>query len=204
MRRNPSDHQPQVLRYRNNVQTMRTLLPYLWPPDLELRLRVVGAMGFLVGAKVINVWIPLLYKQAVDILSPRDAVIAVPIGLLLAYGGARVLSQSFGELRDALFAKVAQRAIRQVGLKVFRHLHSLALRFHLDRQTGGLSRSIERGTKGIEFLLSFMLFNILPTLLEITLVCGMLWKLYDARFALVTFATIASISDLPWASPNGG
>ncbi len=124
-------------------------------------------------------------------LSPKTVALAVPVGLLLAYGGARITSQAFGELRDALFAKVAQRAIRDVGLKVFQHLHALSLRFHLDRQTGGLSRIVERGTKGIDFLLSFMLFNILPTLLEIGLVCGMLWRLYGPSFSLITFFTIA-------------
>jgi len=130
----------------------------------------------------------------VDVLSPSsgggDSGLAVPVGLILAYGAARVMSQGFGELRDALFARVAQRAIRTVALQVFRHLHALALRFHLDRQTGGLNRGIERGTKGIEFLLSFMLFNILPTFLEIGLVCGTLWTLYDWRFPLLTLGTI--------------
>ncbi len=189
-RRNPSDYFPPTGQQHSDWRTIRTLLPYLWPPDPQLRLRVVGAMLLLAAAKVVNVWIPVLYKHAVDALSVRDAAIVVPIGVVLAYGGARVMAQSFGELRDALFAKVGQRAIRRVALTVFRHLHRLALRFHLDRQTGGLSRSIERGTKGIEFLLNFMMFNILPTLLEITLVCGMLWRLYDVRFALVTFLTI--------------
>ena len=180
-------------RPRNDLQTLRTLLPYLWPQSINLRARVVGAVTFLITAKLINVFVPVLYKQSVDALVPSQSVVAVaavPVGLLLAYGAARVLSQSFGELRDALFAKVGQRAIRTVGLTVFRHLHSLAMRFHLDRQTGGMTRAIERGTKGIEFLLDFMLFNILPTLLEICLVCGMLWHLYDGRFALVTFTTI--------------
>ena len=112
--------------------------------------------------------------------------------LLFGYGILRVASIAFAELRDAVFAKVGQRAIRTVGLETFRHLHALALRFHLERQTGGLSRAIERGTKGIDTLLSFMLFNILPTLLEITLVCGILWKMFDIWYALVTFLTVAS------------
>ncbi len=189
-RRNPSDYFAPTGQQHSDWRTIRTLLPYLWPPDRGLRLRVVAAMVLLAAAKVVNVGIPVLYKHAVDALSVKDAAIVVPVGVLLAYGGARVMAQAFGELRDALFAKVGQRAIRRVALTVFRHLHGLALRFHLDRQTGGLSRSIERGTKGIEFLLNFMMFNILPTLLEITLVCGMLWKLYDIRFALVTFVTI--------------
>ncbi len=184
------DTVPPPGKARNDWQTLGTLLPYLWPAEFGLRLRVIGALACLVAAKLINVYVPVLYKQSVDALSVKDLV-AVPLGILLAYGGARVLSQGFGELRDALFARVGQRAIRTVGLQVFRHLHGLSLRFHLDRQTGGLTRAIERGTKGIEFLLNFMLFNILPTLLEIGLVCGMLWYYYDARFAVVTFVTIA-------------
>lgn len=177
---------------RGDWRAIRALLPYLWPRNaLELRVRVVIAMALLVLAKVTNVYVPVLYKQSVDALTGTPDMIKVPVALLFAYGLARVSAQIFGELRDAVFAKVGQRAIRNVGLQTFRHLHSLALRFHLDRQTGGLSRAIERGTKGIEFLLNFMLFNILPTLFEIALVCVVLWVLYDARFALVTFATIA-------------
>ena len=148
-------------------------MPYLWPGRdvegwAEMRVRVAIAMVFLVAAKVAIVYVPILFKEAVDALtkSPENLVIAVPIGVLVAYGLARVLSVAFGELRDAVFAKVAHRAIRTVALRVFQHLHALALRYHLDRRTGGLSRSIERGTKGIEFLLSFMLFNIIPTLME--------------------------------------
>ena len=112
----------------------------------------------------------------------------MPVALILAYGVARVLAQAFGELRDAIFAPVAQRAIRNLALEVFGHLHALSLRFHLERQTGGLTRVIERGTQGIEFLIRFTLFNILPTLLEIALVGGILWSLYDWRFAAVTLA----------------
>jgi ABC-type transport system involved in Fe-S cluster assembly fused permease/ATPase subunit len=175
---------------RNDWQTLRTLAPYLWPAAQPvLRLRVVIALAFLALAKLITVGVPLIYKQAVDALS--EPLIAVPLGLLIAYGVARTLAGLFGEARDIAFARVGQAAIRSVGLQVFRHLHRLALRFHLDRQTGGVSRAIERGTKGIEFLLNFMLFNILPTLLEIGLVTIVLWQMYDARFALVTFGTIA-------------
>ncbi|MBT5373862.1 MAG: ABC transporter ATP-binding protein/permease [Rhodospirillaceae bacterium] len=179
---------------RNDLRTLRSLLPYLWPKDsLNFRIRVMVALGLLVAAKIINVYVPILYKQAVDILSAEGAaVLVLPLGLLVAYGLVRIMVVAFGELRDAVFAKVSQRAIRKVALETFRHLHRLSLRFHLDRQTGGLSRIIERGTKGIEFLLTFMLFNILPTLLEIVLVCGILWRLYGIWFALVTFVTIAS------------
>ncbi|CAA7621554.1 putative ABC transporter family ATP-binding protein [Magnetospirillum sp. LM-5] len=190
-RRDPSNYwrNPQT-GSRNDWQTLRTLAPYLWPAEQPmLRVRVVVAVIFLALAKLITVGVPLIYKQAIDALG--QPVIAVPLGLLVAYGAARTLAGLFGEARDIAFARVGQAAIRAVGLKVFRHLHRLALRFHLDRQTGGVSRAIERGTKGIEFLLNFMLFNILPTLLEIGLVTIVLWQMYDARFALVTFGTIA-------------
>ena len=179
----------------NDWKTIGTLLPYLWPRDsLELRARVVLALVLLATAKGINVVVPVFYKLAVDAITTpagaTSAIIAVPIMLLVAYGVARILAQAFGELRDAVFAKVAQRAIRQAGLNTFRHLHALSLRFHMDRKTGGVSRAIERGIHGIEFLLSFMLFNVLPTILEILLVCGILWTLYDFWYALVTFVTI--------------
>ncbi|HSK38831.1 MAG TPA: ABC transporter ATP-binding protein/permease [Arenibaculum sp.] len=171
---------------------LRLLLPYLWPRDsLEMRLRVVVALGFLTAAKLANVYVPILYKRAVDVLGGEaGALVAVPVGLIVGYGLMRILSLAFAELRDAVFAKVGQRAIRSVALTIFRHLHELALRFHLERQTGGLSRSIERGTRAIQTLLSFTLFNILPTLLEILLVCAILWGLFDVWFALVTFVSV--------------
>lgn len=173
-------------------ETIRSLLPYLWPRnEMELRVRVVAAIVCLFIAKIANVYVPVLYKHAIDSLGTTAGTIAVlPVGLILAYGLARVLSLAFGELRDAIFAKVAQRSIRAVALNVFRHLHALSLRFHLERQTGGLSRSVERGTKAIQTLLSFMLFNILPTLLEILLVCAILWGMFNIWFALATFLTV--------------
>ncbi len=177
----------------NDLKTIRTMLPYLWPTDAPgLRFRVVVAMALLVAAKAANVVVPMFYKGAVDALGGKvNALVAVPIALLIGYGLARVLSQTFGELRDAVFTRVAQRAIREAGLKTFRHLHRLSLRFHLERKTGGVTRAVERGTKGIEFLLRFMLFNILPTLLEIVLVCGILWYLYGFIYGLVTFVIMA-------------
>jgi ATP-binding cassette subfamily B protein len=188
-------------RRRGSLATLGTLAPYLWPAgEWGLRARVVLAVLCLVVAKAANVYVPILYKRAVDALgggaangatSVAATITAVPLALILAYGSARVLSLVFSELRDAVFAKVAQRAIRTLGLEVFRHLHALSLRFHLARQTGGLTRSIERGTKGIETLLQYMLFNILPTLFEIGLVCVILWRLFDWRFAAATFATVA-------------
>lgn len=173
---------------------LRDLAPFLWPAgNIELRARVVIALILLALAKVATNYGPFLYKDVVDILDDdAGTMIALPLGLLFAYGIVRVLSIAFAELRDAVFAKVVQRAIRTIALRTFRHLHRLALRFHLERQTGGLSRAIERGTKGIEFLLTFTLFNILPTLLDIAMVCAILWVLFDVWFALVTFVTIAS------------
>ncbi|MDF3075081.1 MAG: metal transporter permease, partial [Alphaproteobacteria bacterium] len=175
-------------------RTVATLLPYLWPRGAaDLKLRVIIAIVLLVLAKLANVIVPVFYKQAVDALTPGNAVaaaLAVPVLLIVAYGVARALALAFGELRDAVFARVAQRAIRQVALKTFRHLHALSLRFHLERQTGGLSRAIERGTAGIEFLLTFSLFNIVPTIVEMALVTAILWTLYDFTFAAVIVATI--------------
>jgi ATP-binding cassette subfamily B protein len=153
----------------------------------------VAALVMLTCAKIATVYVPFVYKNMVDLFSnPERAAIELPIALLVGYGVLRVLSIAFAEVRDAIFAKVGQRAIRDVALTTFKHLHALGLRFHLERQTGGLSRSIERGTKGIDFLLTFMLFNILPTLLEITLVCGILWALFSIWYALVTFVTIVA------------
>jgi ATP-binding cassette subfamily B protein len=175
-------------------RTLATLLPFIWPKGATgLRVRVVVACLCLVAAKIATVYVPIIFKKLVDALTagPTDLAIVVPIGLLLAYGLARVISQGFNELRDGIFAKVVQRAVRQVATITFRHLHALSLRFHLERQTGGLSRIIDRGVKGIEFLLLFVVFNVLPTIIEILLVCGLLWSFYDFWFALVTFGTVA-------------
>ena len=181
-------------RKRPDFQAIRSLLPYLWPSGRgDLKLRVVVALLFLVAAKVAVVQVPLLLGRVVDALDSDGgaaAVVAVPAALIVAFGLARLLSVAFGELRDAVFAKVAQQAIREVALKTFRKLHALSLRFHLERRTGGLSRVIERGTKGIEFLLTFMLFNVLPTLLEIGLVCGILLWRYEAAYALITAVSV--------------
>jgi len=176
------------------LRALKGLGPYLWPRDsVELRVRVVVALALLIAGKLVNITVPLLYKQAVDALSGAGtaaAVIAVPVGVILAYGLARVMAQGFNQLRDGVFAKVAQRAVRRIALSAFRHIHSLSLRFHLERRTGGLARAIERGIAGIEFLLSFMLFNVIPTLFEIIVVSAILWRLYNWQFAAVTLATI--------------
>lgn len=166
---------------------LATLLPYLW----EFRGRVLIALGFLILAKLASIGIPLIIKEIVDALDRPNVLLTLPIFFLIAYGALRLANALFGELRDAVFAKVTQRSIRRVALRVFQHLHKLALRFHLDRQTGGISRDIERGTAGIRFLLNFTVFNILPTLLEIGLVVGILLAKFDAWFAIITFLTLS-------------
>jgi len=173
---------------RQSWHTIASLLPFLW----EFRSRVILAMVCLVIAKLASVGLPLILKEIVDALDrSQNLLIALPAGLLIAYGIVRLASSIFGELRDLIFAKVLQRAIRRIAIKVFRHLHTLALSFHLERQTGGVSRDIERGTRGVSFLLNFMLFNILPTLLEIGLVTVILFVNYDATFAIITFVTVS-------------
>ncbi len=171
---------------RTDWRVIRSLVPYL----LEFKGRVIAVVVLLVLAKLANVAVPLALKEVVDAMGQPRAMLVVPVSLIIAYGLLRLFSTLFGELRDALFAKVTQRAIRRVALQVFAHLHNLSLRFHLERQTGGVSRDIERGTRGISFLLTFMLFNILPTLLEIALVAGILFVKYDPWFAIITFVTL--------------
>jgi len=171
---------------RGDLKALRSLIPYL----MEFKGRVILAMTLLIFAKLANVTVPLVLKQIIDALDKSHAVLVIPVFLILGYGALRLFSTLFGELRDAVFAKVTQRAIRRVALQVFEHLHSLSLRFHLDKQTGGVSRDIERGTRGIGFLLNFMLFNILPTLLEIGLVAAILLSKYNAWFAGITFVTL--------------
>ncbi|MDH3413057.1 MAG: ABC transporter transmembrane domain-containing protein, partial [Gammaproteobacteria bacterium] len=180
-------------RELGSVGTLRRFLPYLWPEnEWGLRARVVLALVSLALAKIAVVFVPLFYRDAVDALDIEkgSAALMLPVGLILAYGAARVLSLVFGELRDALFAKVGQRAIRTIALQVFRHLHAMSLGFHLSRQTGGLSRSMERGTKAIEILLRFSLFSIVPTVLELTLVFIILWRTLDVWVALVTVVMV--------------
>lgn len=185
---------------RHEIQTLRRLLPYLWPAgEAGLRLRVVAALGCLAGAKACAAVVPLLYKHVIDLLSPGVVPepswglwASVPLVVLLAYGSSRLMQQVFNELQDLVFAKVTERAVRAVGLRAFRHLHRLSLRFHLDRQTGGLSRVIERGTRGIELMLRLVVFRSLPTVLELVIVCSILWTLLDWRFAAITAGTIGA------------
>ncbi|PIS10762.1 MAG: metal ABC transporter permease [Bdellovibrio sp. CG10_big_fil_rev_8_21_14_0_10_47_8] len=177
----PSDH----------LRTIKHLGHYLWPQGRrELKTRVIFAVIFLIAAKVLNVYVPFLLKLSIDHLSVKEAAVVVPVGIIVAYGLARIMVQVFGEMRDLIFVRVAQHAQRTIALTTFKHLHQLSLEFHLSRQTGGLSRVIERGTRGIQFVLNFMTFNILPTLLEIFLVTGVLLAKFDVLYAAVIFGTI--------------
>jgi len=171
----------------NEWRVIPLLLPYLW----EFRGRVAAALVFLAAAKLANVAVPLVMKEVVDGLDVERAMLVVPAALLAIYGLLRFSTVLFAELRDLVFVRVTQRAIRRVALSVFRHLHALSLRFHLDRQTGGMSRDIERGTKGISTLLSYLLFSILPVILEFALVAAVLLGKFDWRFAAITFGAVA-------------
>ncbi|MGH8682179.1 MAG: ABCB family ABC transporter ATP-binding protein/permease [Burkholderiales bacterium] len=174
-------------RRRSEWRVLPRLAPYLW----EFKWRVLVALTLLVTAKLANVAVPLILKEIVDALDPQTAILAAPFALLAAYGALRFSTTLFAELRDVLFVRVTQRAIRRVALEVFRHLHSLSLRFHLERQTGGVSRDIERGTNGISTLLSYMLFSIVPVILEFSLVAAVLLTKFDWRFAAITFGAVA-------------
>ena len=176
-----------------DLHALRQLLPYVWPKgEPGLKGRVVLAMTFLILGKLFNAAIPIVYGHAVDALNGKggNLYVTVPAALIVAYGLTRVLSLSFNELRSAVFIKVTRRAMRRVGLRIFRHLHALSLRFHLERQTGGMSRSIERGTAAIESLLTFALFNILPTIVELILTAAILWRLFSVSYAAVTLAIV--------------
>ncbi|MBU3638008.1 ABC transporter ATP-binding protein/permease [Polynucleobacter sp. AP-RePozz3-80-G7] len=175
---------------RGDWRVIRDLLPYL----LEYRFRVIIALSCLIAAKVVNLGIPIVMKELIDsldiIASSPQALLVVPLGIILAYGLLRISASLFTELREALFAKVTQNAVRKVALQVFEHLHSLALSFHLARQTGGVSRDIERGTRGIQSLISYSLYSILPTVIEFCLVLGYLAYSYDIWFAAITFIAL--------------
>ena len=184
----PSPLEP--ARPRSDWATLGRLLPYLW----QYKGRVLAAIAFMVGAKLANVGVPLLLKQLVDAMdvSPgaATALLVVPVGLLLAYGMLRLSTSLFNELRELVFAKATQGAARSIALQTFQHLHGLSLRFHLERQTGGMTRDIERGVRGIESLVSFALFNILATLVEVLLVLTVLGTRFDVGFAVITLTAL--------------
>ncbi len=195
MRRPPEAHLPPLAtaappRARSDGRILARLLPYLWP----YKWRVAAALAFVLGAKLANVGVPVLLKQLVDAMSvkPGDpaAVLVVPVGLLLAYGLLRLMTSVFTELRELVFAKATQGATRRVALQTFEHLHALSLRFHLERQTGGMTRDIERGVRGIESLISYSLYSIVPTLVEVALVLGILAFSFDPGFAWIALAAL--------------
>ncbi len=175
---------------RSDWQTLRRLFPYLW----EYKWRVMAALAFMVGAKLANVGVPLLLKDLVDAMNPQTreaaAFLVVPMGLLLAYGLLRLSTSLFTELRELVFSKATEGAARRISLEVFNHLHALSLRFHLDRQTGGMTRDIERGTRAVHSLISYSLYSIVPTLIEVTLVLTLLAVKYDIWFALITIVAL--------------
>ena len=185
-----SSETPLAVAQRSDWRVIRDLLPYL----LEYRLRVLLALLCLVAAKVANLGIPILMKRLIDTLNIKvdsgEALLAIPAALIVAYGLLRISASLFNELREALFAKVTQNAVRKVALQVFEHLHALSLSFHLARQTGGVSRDIERGTRGIQSLIQYSLYSILPTLIEFILVLGYLAYTYDIWFALITLVAL--------------
>lgn len=190
MRRGPAIALPAPEpRERHDWHTIKSLIPFIW----AYKIRVLFALSCLIAAKGANVTVPLTFKHLIDTLSltGEQALIVVPAALLLAYGILRFSTSLFTELREIIFARVTQQAVREITLRLFRHLHSLSLRFHLERQTGGLTRDIERGTRSIGSLISYTLYSILPTLVEIGLVMSILLVQYDAVFALITLATLS-------------
>ncbi|MDG2088600.1 MAG: ABC transporter ATP-binding protein/permease [Arenicellaceae bacterium] len=169
-----------------DLRLVKRLLPYLW----KHRYRVTIALTFLILAKLANVLVPIALKNIVDSLDSPPDLVVLPIGLLLAYGALRFSTTLFQELRNAVFARAAQRTTRELTLDVFRHLHELSMRFHLDRQTGGVSRDLERGSQSVSRLLNYLTFSVVPTLFELLLVCGILFTSFEISFALVTIGTI--------------
>ncbi|MDP2677857.1 MAG: ABC transporter transmembrane domain-containing protein, partial [Rhodoferax sp.] len=172
---------------RSDWATLQRLFPYLW----QYKWRVIAALTFMVGAKLANVSVPLLLKELVDTMNPKgpigpEALLVVPLGLLVAYGLLRLSTTLFAELRELIFAKATEGASRSISLQVFRHLHAMSLRFHLERQTGGMTRDIERGTRAVHSLISYSLYSIFPTLIEVALVLSILAVKFDMWFAWIT------------------
>ncbi|WP_367066270.1 ABC transporter ATP-binding protein/permease [Oryzisolibacter sp. LB2S] len=181
---------PDSPRTRSDAATLQRLLPYLW----QYKGRVLAAIAFMVGAKLANVGVPVLLKRLVDAMTlpagGSAALLVVPVGLLLAYGALRLTNSVFNELRELVFAKATHGAARAIALRTFEHLHGLSLRFHLERQTGGMTRDIERGVRGIESLVSFALFNLAATLIEVLLVLFILARQFDIWFAVITLTAL--------------
>lgn len=167
-----------------------SLLPYLWSKDFNIRLRIISSLICLLLAKAINIFVPIVYKYVIDGLN-KNLALPVIIGIIIAYGGTKIFVGIFNELRNIIFSKVGHQATILIALNVFKHMHNLSMRFHITRKTGGLSRSIERGTKGIEAVLRYSLFNILPTSVEIILVSGILWYVYGIWFSVTILVTMS-------------
>ena len=184
-----SARSPSPLRPDPHVwQTLTSLAPYLW----QYKWRVLLAVSCLITAKLANVAVPVVFKSMIDDLSGDSRILALPVLLLTLYGALRFSNALFTELREIIFARVTQRAVRRIALEVFRHLHALSLRFHLERQTGGVSRDIERGSRSISSLINYTLYSILPTLVEITLVLGILFAKYDGGFVVITLLSLSA------------
>ncbi len=190
--RAPEQRPDPSLTWRDQMRVMGRVIKLLWPEsDRALKLRVLTALGLVGVAKVASVVVPILYKLVVDALTAApNAAIIVPIAIVIGYSVIRVIALATDEIRDMIFSKVQERALRLVSVSVLKHVHDLSLRFHLERQTGGLSRAIERGTEGIEFLVSYLVFHIAPILLEIVLVAAVLWTYFNFTFAAVTFLVV--------------
>jgi ATP-binding cassette, subfamily B, heavy metal transporter len=189
------------LSQRSDWRALRMLLPYLW----EYRVRVVLAILFLILAKVANVGVPLALKEVVDSFDVSKAIYVLPVIPLIIYAALRLSTTLFAEIRDLVFIRVSQRAMRRVALTVFEHLHTLSLKFHLSRQTGGVARDIERGTNGIYHLLYNSLFLIMPVIIEFGLVAAVLFAKFDWRFAAITFFSVGVyiVFTVPGDSPPG-
>ena len=184
-----SSRSPSPLRPAPHVwRTLRSLAPYLW----QYKWRVLLAVSCLITAKLANVAVPIVFKSMIDDLGSSASTLALPVLLLTLYGALRFSNSLFTELREIIFARVTQQAVRRLALEVFRHLHALSLRFHLERQTGGVSRDIERGSRSISSLISYALYSILPTLVEIALVLGILFAKYDGGFVIITLLSLTA------------
>ena len=198
-----AEPQPEEPKRESTFRTLRNLWPYMWPHDRpDLKARVAVALGVLVVAKIVTVFVPYTYKWATDALvKPSDAVplgiavmLTVPIMLVVANGVGRILMNVFNNLRDALFAKVGQHAVRQLAYKTFIHMHQLSLRYHLTRRTGGLARVIERGVTGIETIVRFTILHTLPTILEFALSAAVIAWHFDWRYLVVVALTVIAFA----------
>ena len=195
----PSDDVSAKEQGRSDMRTIRRVIPYVWPADAPwVRYRVIAAFCMLFLSKIFSVITPFFYKEAVDALAPKEGapdvgflLITSAVGLTIAYGMVRLMTNGFQQLRDAVFARVGQRALRQLALTTFKHIHNLSMRYHITRKTGGLSRIMERGVKGVEFLLRFLLFSMGPLVLELMLIAGILFFVFDVWYLVAVIVTIA-------------